>query len=56
MKVDDTDTGIEAGLHAGCWTVGVAKTVSISTYTLRKESGESETLHEIVPDTTRTRS
>ena len=54
MKVDDTDTGIEAGLHAGCWTVGVAKTVS--TYTLRKESGESETLHEIVPDTTRTRS
>ena len=54
MKVDDTDTGIEAGLHAGCWTVGVAKTVS--TYTLRKESGESETLHEIVPDTTQTRS
>ncbi len=28
MKVDDTGSGIEAGLHAGCWTVGVAKTVS----------------------------
>ena len=30
MKVDDTTGGIEAGLNAGCWTVGVAKTVSIS--------------------------
>jgi phosphonoacetaldehyde hydrolase len=29
IKVDDTDQGIVAGLHAGCWTVGVAKTVSI---------------------------
>jgi beta-phosphoglucomutase-like phosphatase (HAD superfamily) len=28
VKVDDTGSGIEAGLHAGCWTVGVAKTVS----------------------------
>ncbi len=28
VKVDDTDQGIIAGLHAGCWTVGVAKTVS----------------------------
>jgi len=25
--VDDTDQGIIAGLHAGCWTVGIAKTV-----------------------------
>jgi beta-phosphoglucomutase-like phosphatase (HAD superfamily) len=30
VKVDDTEGGIEAGLHAGCWTVGIAKTVSIS--------------------------
>jgi phosphonoacetaldehyde hydrolase len=28
VKVDDTDQGIIAGLHAGCWTVGVAKTVN----------------------------
>ena len=27
VKVDDTTGGIEAGLHAGCWTVGIAKTV-----------------------------
>ena len=27
VKVDDTTSGIVAGLHAGCWTVGVAKTV-----------------------------
>ena len=27
VKVDDTTSGIEAGLHAGCWTVGIAKTV-----------------------------
>jgi len=26
VKVDDTTSGIEAGLIAGCWTVGVAKT------------------------------
>jgi phosphonoacetaldehyde hydrolase len=26
VKVDDTTSGIEAGLHAGCWTVGIAKT------------------------------
>jgi len=26
VKVDDTGSGIEAGLHAGCWTVGIAKT------------------------------
>lgn len=26
VKVDDTTGGIEAGLHAGCWTVGIAKT------------------------------
>ena len=24
VKVDDTLTGIEEGLNAGCWTVGVA--------------------------------
>ena len=30
MKVDDTTSGIVAGLHAGCWTVGIAKTVSKS--------------------------
>jgi len=27
VKIDDTTSGIEAGLHAGCWTVGIAKTV-----------------------------
>ena len=27
VKVDDTTSGITAGLNAGCWTVGVAKTV-----------------------------
>ena len=27
VKVDDTVDGIRAGLAAGCWTVGVAKTV-----------------------------
>merc|ERR1711974_357722 len=26
VKVDDTGSGIVAGLHAGCWTVGIAKT------------------------------
>merc|ERR1711992_318406 len=26
VKVDDTTSGITAGLNAGCWTVGVAKT------------------------------
>jgi phosphonoacetaldehyde hydrolase len=26
VKVDDTAAGIEAGLNAGTWTVGVAKT------------------------------
>jgi len=26
VKVDDTTGGIEAGIHAGCWTVGIAKT------------------------------
>jgi len=26
VKVDDTTSGIVAGLHAGCWTVGIAKT------------------------------
>lgn len=24
VKIDDTDVGIEEGLHAGCWTVGVS--------------------------------
>ena len=24
VKVDDTGVGIEEGLNAGCWTVGVA--------------------------------
>ena len=28
VKVDDTTGGIKAGLYAGCWTVGIAKTVS----------------------------
>ena len=27
VKVDDTTSGIVAGLNAGCWTVGIAKTV-----------------------------
>lgn len=26
VKCDDTTSGITAGLHAGCWTVGIAKT------------------------------
>ena len=26
VKVDDTEVGIEEGLHAGCWTVGIALT------------------------------
>merc|ERR1712110_681358 len=26
VKVDDTTGGIKAGLYAGCWTVGIAKT------------------------------
>ena len=25
LKVDDTISGIEEGLEAGCWTVGVSK-------------------------------
>jgi len=29
VKVDDTADGVREGLNAGCWTVGVAKTVSI---------------------------
>ena len=28
VKVDDTVDGIKEGTTAGCWTVGVAKTVS----------------------------
>lgn len=27
VKVDDTADGMREGLHAGCWTVGLAKTV-----------------------------
>ena len=27
VKVDDTTSGITAGLNAGSWTVGIAKTV-----------------------------
>ena len=27
VKVDDSAAGIVAGNHAGCWTVGIAKTV-----------------------------
>ena len=30
VKVDDTADGIREGLHAGCWTVGLAKTVRIT--------------------------
>ena len=30
VKVDDTTGGIKAGLYGGCWTVGIAKTVSNS--------------------------
>ena len=30
VKVDDTVDGITEGISAGCWTVGVAKTVSVS--------------------------
>ena len=29
VKVDDTTSGITAGLNAGCWTVGIAKTVRV---------------------------
>jgi phosphonoacetaldehyde hydrolase len=29
LKVDDTEVGIEEGLNAGCWTVGVAMTGNV---------------------------
>jgi phosphonoacetaldehyde hydrolase len=29
VKVDDTTVGIEAGLHAGMWTVGIARSGNI---------------------------
>ena len=32
VKVDDTTDGITAGRIAGCWTVGVAKTVGSPKY------------------------
>lgn len=32
VKVDDTTGGIEAGLYGGCWTVGIAKTVSFKKF------------------------
>lgn len=33
VKVDDTADGMKEGLHAGCWTVGLAKTVrDVSSY------------------------
>ena len=34
VKVDDTADGIREGLHAGCWTVGIAKTVRKYLYTI----------------------
>ena len=29
VKVDDTTSGITAGLNVGCWTVVIAKTVRV---------------------------
>ena len=40
VKVDDTTSGIVAGLNAGCWTVGVAKTVK----TIREWSSQCVSL------------
>ena len=37
VKVDDSDAGIVAGLHAGCWTVGIAKTVRAYYLTYKME-------------------
>jgi phosphonoacetaldehyde hydrolase len=30
VKVDDTKDGIREGISAGCWSVGLARTVSIA--------------------------
>ena len=38
VKVDDTTGGIKAGLFGGCWTVGIAKTVSLNDRNLQKSS------------------
>ena len=32
VKVDDTADGVREGLHAGCWTIGLAKTVRITQF------------------------
>merc|ERR1711990_1391808 len=43
VKVDDTTSGIVAGLNAGCWTVGVAKTgnyVGMTEQEMEKADGE----------------
>merc|ERR1712141_891447 len=43
VKVDDTTSGIVAGLTAGCWTVGVAKTgnyVGMTEQEMEKADGE----------------
>merc|ERR1712183_247140 len=43
VKVDDTSSGIIAGLNAGCWTVGIAKTgnyVGMTELEMEKADGE----------------
>merc|ERR1712244_171946 len=44
VKVDDTTSGIVAGLNAGCWTVGIAKTgnyVGMTEQEMEKADGET---------------
>merc|ERR1719400_1022722 len=43
VKVDDTTSGIVAGINAGCWTVGIAKTgnyVGMTELEMEKADGE----------------
>ena len=46
-QVDDTVDGIREGLAAGCWTVGVAKTVGAEKSFKTLE--ESQTLYVLPP-------
>ena len=44
VKVDDTVDGVREGLHAGCWTVGLAKTVRIMYIIVHLHTGLWSTL------------
>lgn len=45
VKVDDTEVGIEEGLNAGCWSVGVAMTGNLFGHDLEETAAlDSETL------------